>query len=689
MTESFPRRHARTRRFTLGAPRSYVIPQPGGRVLFLRSLDGEDAVNRLWELDVATGRERLVADPATLADGPDTELPAAERARRERARESADGIVAYDVDGGGQQAVFALGGGLWLCDISAGTSRPLPTEPGAYDPRLDSTGSRVAYVVGDSLRIIDLETGDDQLLLSDDDPNVSWGTAEFIAGEEMGRTRGHWWSPDTSSLLVEWVDVSSVPVWHIAAPATPAAEPNAVRYPHAGAANALVGLALATLDGDLTPVTWDATAFPYLARVDWTDRQLLLTVQSRDQRTLVVLDVDTNDGTTTERWRDTDPHWVELADGVPRLADDKLVTLADRHGARRLLVDGQPISPNGLQVRSVLGHDEEGVFAAATTEPTEQHVVHIDWDGTVSPLTSEPGVHSAAIGAGHVVVQSAVTGQVRTAVQLWPNGPTIENRAADPELELNIRFLELGPQALRAALLLPRPEVDPGGPLPVLLDPYGGPHAQRVLRSHGGHLTSQWFADQGFAVLVIDNRGTPARGPEWERSVRGDLAAPVLDDQIEGLDAALAIEPRLDSDRVAIRGWSFGGYLAALAAMRRPDRIHAAIAGAPVTDWRLYDTHYTERYLGHPDEEPENYERTDLCADAHLLERPLLLIHGLADDNVVVAHTLTLSQALLEHGRPHRVLPLSGVTHMTPQEVVAENLLLLQIEFLREALPTP
>ena len=224
------------------------------------------------------------------------------------------------------------------------------------------------------------------------------------------------------------------------------------------------------------------------------------------------------------------------------------------------------------------------------------------------------------------------------------------------------------------------------GPLPVLLDPYGGPHAQRVQRVEALFHTSQWFADQGFAVLVVDGRGTPGRGPAFERAVRGDLAGPVLDDQIEALGAAADRYPRLDLARVAIRGWSFGGYLAALAVLRRPDVFAAAIAGAPVTDWRLYDTHYTERYLGHPDTEPANYERTDLTPLAPGLQRPLMLIHGLADDNVVAAHTLRLSQALTEAGRPHTVLPLSGVTHMTPQEEVAENLLLLQLRFLEDAL---
>ncbi|GAA3505956.1 hypothetical protein GCM10019016_130710 [Streptomyces prasinosporus] len=227
-------------------------------------------------------------------------------------------------------------------------------------------------------------------------------------------------------------------------------------------------------------------------------------------------------------------------------------------------------------------------------------------------------------------------------------------------------------------------------PLPVLMDPYGGPHGQRVLAAHNPHLTSQWFADQGFAVVVADGRGTPGRSPAWEKSVKDDLAAVVVQDQVDAL-RALAADFPLDLDRVAVRGWSFGGYLAALAALRRPDVFHAAVVGAPVTDLRLYDTHYQERYLGHPGERPEVYRRNSVIDDAGLVDaaaphRPMMIIHGLADDNVVVAHSLRLSSALLAAGRPHEVLPLSGVTHMTPQEEVAENLLRLQLDFLRRSL---
>jgi dipeptidyl-peptidase-4 len=262
----------------------------------------------------------------------------------------------------------------------------------------------------------------------------------------------------------------------------------------------------------------------------------------------------------------------------------------------------------------------------------------------------------------------------------------IESFAETPLVRPAPSFQALGERELRAALLLPETPFD--GRLPVLLDPYGGPHALRVQKARSAFLTSQWLANQGFAVVVCDGRGTPARGPQWERAVRGDFAGPVLADQVDALHALAARDDRLDLGRVGIRGWSFGGYLAALAVLERPDVFHAAVAGAPVTEWALYDTHYTERYLGRPDSEPEGYARSDLTPRAERLERPLLLIHGMADDNVVVAHTLRLSRALLEHGRPHQVVPLSGVTHMTPQETVAENLLLLEVDFFRTHLTT-
>jgi dipeptidyl-peptidase-4 len=227
--------------------------------------------------------------------------------------------------------------------------------------------------------------------------------------------------------------------------------------------------------------------------------------------------------------------------------------------------------------------------------------------------------------------------------------------------------------------------VEPDRPLPVLLDPYGGPHFARVVRADRTLLESQWLADQGFAVLVADGRGTPGRSLSWEHAVYRDFTV-VLDDQVGALDATAERFGYLDLTRVGITGWSFGGYLAAMAVLRRPDVFHVAVAGAPVTDQTLYDTAYTERYLGDPRAEPEVYRRNSLLDEASNLERPLLLIHGVSDDNVYFANTLRLSARLTAAGKPHAVIPLSGITHMTTEEAVAENLLLLQVEFFRRAL---
>ena len=697
-TESFPRRQARTRRFTLGEPRDIRVSDDGSRVAFLRSSGPVDPANSLWVLDVAAGVERLVADPGRLTgDHGDRDLPEAERARRERVRETGSGIVSYDADAGLGAAVFSLGGRLWRVGLTGGDRppEPLASQPDAFDPRLSPDGSRVAYVAGPALRV----TGDaagDRVVAEEPGDTVSWGSAEFVAAEEMGRTRGHWWSPDGRRLLAARVDTAAVPRWWIPDPASPDAEPVEVRYPAAGAANAAVALALFEVDGDArVDIRWNEDGWEYLAGVRWSTDGLLLVVQTRDQRTMGVLQADPDTGSCRLLRRITDDAWVELIPGVPRLVGSRLVTVEDRGSARRLCVDGEALTSDDVQVRAVHDADDAGAVVTASVDPSEVHVARVAFDGTVQWLTSGPGVNGVAVGGettAHISRSMDRPGRLCTVRSARRDGPDllIQSHAAEPGLELNVEILELGVRKLVSALVMPSAPASTGdGPLPVLLDPYGGPHAQRVQRAEALFHTSQWFADQGFAVLVVDGRGTPGRGPAFERAVRGDLAGPVLEDQIDALRAAAAIEPRLDLSRVAIRGWSFGGYLAALGVLRRPDVFSAAVAGAPVTDWRLYDTHYTERYLGHPGEEPANYERTDLTPLAPGLERPLMLIHGLADDNVVAAHTLRLSRALTEAGRPHTVLPLSGVTHMTPQEEVAENLLLIQLRFLQDALGVP
>ncbi len=694
MTDTFPRQYARTQRFTLGDPRTITVSADGQRVTFARSRAGDDPVNCLWVLDVATGEERLVADPLQLLDAIDDEaLPAEERLRRERMREGASGITAYATDTAATVTAFALAGKLYVAGLLSGQARELVVEGPVYDPRPDPVATRVAYVCGRSLRIAELD-GNSWELAGDDSADVSWGSADFIAAEEMDRYRGYWWSPDGAAIAATRVDVDAVQRWYISDPANPDQPANEVRYPTAGTANADVTLHVLALDGGSTEVVWDRDTYPYLADVQWADAQhLLLTVQSRDQRSLMVLKADARSGSTEPMFADGDIAWVELVPGTPallnpQLSDSALVMTADRDGVRRLMVDGAAVTPTDMQVRAVVdAHDDEVHFLAnPVDDATVQHVWRWRSDGTLIALTDEPGVHSAIVGGPTVVVRSAVLDEPGAVTRVL-DGTTIASITHQPLVTPNVTVHHYGEHSLATAVLLPagRAAGDGGPLLPVLLDPYGGPHAQRVLHAHNAYLTSQWFADQGFAVVVSDGRGTPGRGSEWERSVHRDLATLPLEDQVAALQAA-AVDYPLDLTKVAIRGWSFGGYLAALAVLRRPDVFHAAIAGAPVTEWRLYDTHYTERYLGDPSVDSTAYAASSLLPLADQLTRPLLLVHGLADDNVVAAHTLQLSSALLAAGKPHEVLPLVGVTHMTPQEVVAENLLLHQLDFLQRSL---
>jgi dipeptidyl-peptidase-4 len=688
-TDSFPRQSARTQRFSLGAPRDVSVAEDGSLVAFLRSGGPEDPVTALWALDLPDGGERCVADPRELLTDDDAQLPPDERARRERARESAAGITAYATDAAHRVAVAALAGQLVVADLRAGTARVVDVPGPVIDPRPDPTGARVAWVRDGGLWVAELDDpGSARVLVSDDDPHVRWGVAEFIAAEEMDRYRGYWWAPDGAALLVARVDDAPVGRWWIADPATPQRPPTELAYPAAGTPNADVSTWLVGLDGTLTEAAWDRDAWPYLAEAGWDQHGPFLALHPRDQRAIEVRAVDPIDGTTQLVWSDTDDAWVERSPGTPaRLADGRLVMGADRGGTRTLVVGDDVATPGDLHMRAVVHVGDDDVLFTANPVDDATGLDLWRWsDEALERLTDGGGVHSGTRGGNVVVVRSATLDAHGSRTQVL-GGPTIESHAAIPLVEPNVTIRQLGARRLATALLLPR-DVPEDARLPVLLDPYGGPHAQRVLQARAAYLSSQWFADQGFAVVVIDGRGTPGRGSAWERAIHLDLAGPVLEDQLDALTDLAAQVPRLDLSRVAIRGWSFGGYLAALAVLRRPEVVHAAIAGAPVTDWRLYDTFYTERYLGQPDDEPgrEAYERSSLIADAGRLERPLLLVHGLADDNVVSAHTLRLSSALLSAGRPHQVLPLTGVTHMASQEDVAENLLLLQLDFLRTAL---
>ena len=481
-------------------------------------------------------------------------------------REQLTGVTTYDTDPGLTLATFVVGGRVHVADLVEGSARPLVgAVEGAFDAttRPDRPPSRlrrrrIAPCTGCGWR-------PGRVLAHDDDPDIHWGVAEFVASEELDRHRGYWWSPDGERIVAARVDERPVLTWYISSPVDPDAPPRAVRYPQAGTDNADVSLAVLGLDGSRVDIDWDREAFPYLINVTWNDRcPLTLLVLSRDQKRWLVLEADPGSGKTQTILEDTAEHWQTVVTGVPdRLRDGRLVFVEESEDTRRITLDGEPVTPPGLQVATVLDVGDDVLFAA-NEDPTELHV----WRGAGGEvgavperLTTEPGIHLAARAADvTVIVSELLEPPLRRVRVLRAGEPVTEIRslAETPLIEARPTFGIVGDRDIRIALFTPQ-GAEPDAPLPVIVDPYGGPHYSRVVKAHRALLEPQWLADQGFAVLVADGRGTPGRGIAWEHAVYRNLAGPVLEDQVDALHAAADRFGFLDLDKVGIRGGPSAG----------------------------------------------------------------------------------------------------------------------------------
>ena len=478
---SFPRHSARTQRFTLGVPRAFSIAPDGTRIAFLRGKHGTDGATCLWVLDPATGDERLVADPVTLLGGAGEELTDEEKARRERSRQGAAGIVGFAVDGELRHAAFALSGRLFVADLSRISNpdgdgdgdgpavRELQTPAGVADPRPNPAGTHVAYVAGGAMRVIGIDGSGDRALAEPESDTVTYGLAEFIAAEEMDRFRGYWWAPEGDRLFAERADEAPIQTWFISDPANPGKEPAAVRYPAAGTNNAAVSGVVLGLDGSRVDVTWE-DASPYLTTVHWSaGGDPVLGLMNRGQTRITYALLDPDSGMVSMHSEESDPRWVDVVSGVPAWscvesksygAEDgdeepsaALVTVGAREGAYRVLLDGEPLTPPELQVRAVLAVGEHGVqFTASADDPAEVHVYLVSRDGVVRQLTDTFGVHSAAFGADLAVISStsfSEPGSVARVVRLDEDGDakdlcTVRNVAETPQLKLNATMVRLG-----------------------------------------------------------------------------------------------------------------------------------------------------------------------------------------------------------------------------------------------------
>jgi dipeptidyl-peptidase-4 len=694
--------YGRSYGFRLGRPSALAPTPDGDAVLFLRS--GPESFERdLYAFDLASGEERVLLTAQAILRGAEERLSAEERARRERMRLVAGGIASFSLSKDGRRILAPVSGRLFVVERASGQVKELAGAGGfPVDPRFSPDGNLVACVRDGDLYVMAIDSGVERRLTTGAGDTLEHGVAEFVAQEEMGRYEGYWFSPDSRAVAYQETDTSEVELLQVADPAHPEVPPSAFRYPRAGRANARVRLGIVPVGGGATTwVSWDAERHPYLAKVVWKEEAAPLTilVQNRAQTEEILLAVDPATGATRELLVERDPEWLNLDGDVPRWLPDghSFLWTTERGGAWQLerrdregrLLGTLTALDFGYRGLEDVDPEAGTALVRASADPTQAQLWRVPLDrsrGAPERLTQDAGEHFAVVSEDHgtrVRVSATRDAPERFVVERADGRVAGELRsvAAQPPFEPRVEWTAVGDRGFHAVLVRPR-EFRPDARYPVVVSVYGGPLARVVGSAPREYLLEQWLADRGFVVVSLDGRGTPGRGREWERALRGRIGEIPLEDQVAGLQALGARYPELDLSRVGIFGWSFGGYLSALAVLLRPDVFHAAVAGAPVADWRDYDTHYTERYLGLPDERAADYDRASLLTHAPALRRPLLLIHGTADDNVLFTHSVRLSDALFRAGRRHEFLPLAGLTHMVPDPIVTTRLYGRIAEFL-------
>ncbi len=708
----FLEQYARTNRFRSGRPASIRIAPDGDAILFLRS-GARTKVQDLYLFDPESGETEVLLTAKEILAGEEEELTAEELARRERMRLSARGVATYDLSKDGAQLLTTLSGAIYVIERDTKRVTPLESDSGfPIDPQFSPDGRMVAAVRQDEVYVTDIATGEETQITFGAEGTITHGTAEFVAQEEMKRRRGYWWSPDSTRIVYQRTDTEGMETMHIMDPSDPAKAPNTWPYPRPGKKNADVRLGVTAIDapspGQTVWIDWDRQRYPYLATVKWPENApLTLVVQNRRQTEQAILRADPDTGETTVLHVETDSAWINLDQRMPRWLEsgDAFLWTTEREGAWTLELrdrDGdliRRVTPPSLGYRSLEHFDEEEgelIIAASPEDPTERHLLRVPFEAdafSFEPLTRMPGVHSATFAKNRsIYIHSFQTsdGEQGSVVRRADGTALgrIPSVAEEPPFLPEPEFLTVGKRDFRAVVIRPRDFVE-GARYPVIVHVYGGPLNQMVMKTPRRYVLNQWIADHGFIVVSFDGRGTPGRGRNWERAIKGDLIDLPLRDQVSALEALARKRPEMDLSRVGIYGWSFGGYFSAHAALRRPDIFDAAIAGAPVVDWLDYDTHYTERYMDLPESNPEGYEASNALTYADSLETNLLLVHGSADDNVYFMHTLKLVDALFRSDQRFAFIPLVGFTHMVAEPEVVERMWSLFVDYFERHLGDP
>ena len=672
-----------------------VSLSPDGQlVAFLRSREDNVDVQDLWAAPTGPGEPYKLIDARALV--PDAgELSEAEKARRERMRISARGVVEYSWDQQGRYILAPLEGDIFLANRADGKVRRLTETPAdEIDAKVSPKGSYVSYVRDQNLVVYDLASGKETPITDDGAGLISWATAEFIAQEEMDRDTGYWWSPDERYIALTRVDespVDIVPRFEITGGGATMVEQ---RYPRAGRPNAVVELYVRDLhSGARVKVDLGANTDIYLARVNWSGdgKTLYVQRQSRDQKTLDLLSVDPTTGASRVILSQKASAWVDLNDDFRVLSDGRFIWSNEDSGWRHLYLYDR----NGRRLRAITRGDYpvkhlDGVneqtgdvyFTASMRDgeelPIEQQMFRANLNRTVDPVAVTPGggwwtvsvngPATAYVGNysdPQTPPQSALYRIDGTRVR-WIEENRLDAGHPFAPYASRLRAPEFGTMQSHGQTLVWRmttpPDFDPSKKYPVVMQVYGGPGTGAGVQKSWQPLTNQLLTEAGYIVFRVDNRGEGDRSQAFETSIYRRLGIPAVEDQAQAAQWLKTL-PYVDPDHIAVMGWSFGGFLSLLTLTDKDAGLAAALAGAAPTEWSLYDTHYTERYMSTPQANPEGYAATDILPRLDDLTGRLLILHGMADDNVIFGNATRVIDALQAKSAPFEMMLYPGQRH--------------------------
>ena len=671
-----------------GATPRLLKLSPDGRYATLLKPRAEDRERfDLWAMDTSTGQLRMLVDSTKIGGG---EISEAEKMRRERARVGGSkGIVEYEWAPDGKSVLAPVDGDLYLADVASRSVRRLTNTPATeIDAHVSEGGRYVSFVRDQNLYAIDLTTGKEMPLTADGKDTVTCGTAEFVAQEEMDRRTGTWWAPRDARVAVECYDEAKVQVVTRAAIGANGTKTFDQRYPAAGTPNVAVSLfVIDPVTGRRANVDLGSNRDIYLARVDWSKdgRTLYVQRETRDQKRLDMLAIDPATGASHVMFNETSTTWVDLNDDFRALKDGSLIWGSERSGFHHLYrwANGQwsPITRGDWEVTGLVSVDEADhrlFFTGNKDGVLESHVYSVDYlnPGEPQRLTEAGYWNTAEMdkrGTRLLVSRSSPEQppQVYLADASGKRIEWVEQNKLDgshpyaPYVAAHqpVKFGTL--KAVDGSPLyweMITPLLKAGTKYPVFFEHYGGPGSQQVKRAWMNPMAQYWV-NKGWIYFQIDNRGSPNRGRAFEDQIYHAMGTVEVEDQAAAA-RWLQKQPFVNAGRIATSGWSYGGYMSLKMLEKAPKGLYAAgIVGAPVTKWELYDTHYTERYLGNPAMDPKPYQSSDALADAAKIEAPFLLLHGMSDDNVVFENSSMLANELQQADRPFDVMFYVGQTH--------------------------